>query len=73
MEKIDGELVTKGQLQQFAENSGLIVHQQVTKKLSLLVAADVNSQSGKAKKARKFGIPIIAENEFWSLIRKPPP
>lgn len=33
----------------------------VTKKTSVLIAADVDSLSGKAKKARQYGIPILGE------------
>lgn len=40
----------------------------VTKKLDLLVCADPHSQSGKAKKAREYGIRILAEPAFWRAI-----
>lgn len=34
----------------------------VTKKTAVLIAADVDSLSGKARKARQYGIPIIEED-----------
>jgi DNA polymerase-3 subunit epsilon len=37
----------------------------VTKELDLLVVADPNTQSGKAKKARKYGTRIVHEPVFW--------
>ena len=40
----------------------------VTKKLDLLVLADPHSQSGKAKKARQYGIRILHEPVFWKAI-----
>lgn len=39
----------------------------VTKKTKLVVAADPNSQSGKAAKARSYGVPIISE-AAWERI-----
>jgi len=48
-----------------AKKAGMIVKNGVVKKLDLLVVADPNSMSGKAKKAREYGIRIIAESEFW--------
>jgi DNA polymerase-3 subunit epsilon len=53
------ELATKG---------GMIVVESVTKKLDLLVVADPLSQSGKAKKARRYGIRIMHEVVFWTVL-----
>lgn len=41
---------------------------QVTKKCALLVAANPDSMSGKAQKARKYGIPIVGETKFAQLL-----
>ena len=49
--------------------SGFVPHGAITKKVALLVAADPDSLSGKAKKARDYGIPIVGETwlrEFLS-------
>jgi len=40
---------------------GFVPHPTVTKKTKLVVAADPDSLSGKAKKARDYGIPIVGE------------
>lgn len=40
----------------------------ITKKACALVAADPESRSGKAKKARDYGVPIISEPELAQLI-----
>jgi DNA polymerase-3 subunit epsilon len=40
----------------------------LTKQTRLLVAADPDSQSGKAKKARDFGVPIVAESALLGLV-----
>jgi DNA polymerase-3 subunit epsilon len=40
----------------------------VTKKTTLVVAADVDSLSGKAKKAKQYGIPIASEDALESAL-----
>jgi hypothetical protein len=40
----------------------------VTKKLNILVVADAFTQSGKAKKARKYGTRIMPEIVFWQSL-----
>lgn len=40
----------------------------VTKKSVLLVAADLDSFSGKAKKARERGVPVVSESAFSRLL-----
>lgn len=64
----EGALVTRELAQELAEVAGLVVAPRVTKKLDILVVADPNSLSGKAKKAREYGIRIVAETAFWSMI-----
>ena len=46
----------------------LTVLRNCTKKLDYLVAADPDSMSGKAKKARDYGIRILAEPVFWQMM-----
>lgn len=53
-----GELVARG----FVPWAG------VTKKVRLVVAADPDSLSGKAKKARDYGIPIVGEAGLTALL-----
>ena len=40
----------------------------VTRKLDLLVVADPDPQSGKAKKARAYGTRLMAADVFWRSI-----
>jgi DNA polymerase-3 subunit epsilon len=54
--------------EQCATDAGLVVASYVTKKTSLVVAADPDSLSGKARKASDYGIPVVAEDAFWSLL-----
>ena len=51
-----------------AADKGLNVLDRVTKKLDILVVADPNTQSGKAKKARQYGIRIMHEPVFWKAL-----
>lgn len=51
-----------------ATKHGLIVVDSVTKKLDVLVVADPYSQSGKATKARKYGIRVLHEPVFWNAL-----
>ncbi len=47
---------------------GLVPHPSVTKKVKLVVAADPDSLSGKAKKARDYGIPIVGESWLADVV-----
>jgi DNA polymerase-3 subunit epsilon len=40
----------------------------LTKRTRLLVAADPDSQSGKAAKARSYGVPAVTEEAFARLL-----
>lgn len=51
-----------------ARDAGYIPHSNVTKKVRLLVAADPDSLSGKARKARGYGIPIITPEAFKRMM-----
>lgn len=55
---IEAELVSRG----------LTPWAAVTKKVSLVVAADPDSLSGKARKARDYGIPVVGESALWGLL-----
>ena len=46
----------------------MVVAPRVTKKLDMLVVADPDSLSGKARKAREYGVRIVAETAYWSMI-----
>jgi len=49
---------------QHAEAAGLVVGANVTKKTQLVVAADPDTSSGKARKARLYGVPVVSEAAF---------
>lgn len=68
MSTVEGEVITRSYAKRLAEEAGLINKTGVSKGLDLLVIADPDSMSGKAKKAREYGVRIIAEREFWGLI-----
>jgi DNA polymerase-3 subunit epsilon len=55
-------------LERAATQAGLIPHGGVTKQVKLVVAADPDSLSGKAKKAAQYGIPIVNEDAFWKML-----
>ncbi len=54
--------------EQELRNLGLVPWAAVTKKVKLVVAADPDSLSGKARKARDYGIPIVNEQTLASLL-----
>jgi DNA polymerase-3 subunit epsilon len=66
---IGGQLITREIAEQLAASNGLRVLPSVTKKLDLLVVADPNTQSGKARRARQYGIRIVHEPVFWRSLR----
>lgn len=67
--QIDGIRITRDIAESLAGNAGLLIQSSVTKNLDILVVADPNTQSGKARKARDYGVRIIAEPVFWRAIR----
>ncbi len=44
-----------------------LAHGGVTRSTRVLVAADPDSESGKAQKARSYGIPVITEAAFEQI------
>lgn len=66
--RYNGQMIPRELAEELATVAGLIVMDSVTKKLDLLVLADPHSQSGKAKKARQYGIRIMHEPVFWKAI-----
>jgi NAD-dependent DNA ligase len=64
----EGEVVTRDLAHELAESAGMVIAPRVTKKLDMLVVADPDSLSGKARKAREYGVRIVAETAFWSMI-----
>ena len=60
-----GQKLDRADLAAMCDTAGLKPQDGLTKRgTDLLVASDPNSQSGKAKKARQWGIPVISVEEF---------
>lgn len=66
--RLNGEAITREIASEIASRNGLLIAESVTKKLDLLVVADPLTQSGKAKKARRYGIRIMHERVFWRAL-----
>ncbi len=60
--------VQRDRCEAIATSKGLTVRPRVTKDLDILVVADPNTQSGKAKTARGYGTRIMSEAAFFNLI-----
>lgn len=53
-----------------ARTAGLVPHPNVTRSVAVVVAADPDSLSSKARKAAEYGIPIVGEWAFEDLLRR---
>lgn len=53
---------------QRAAGAGLVVHPFVTRRTRLLVAADVDTMSVKARTARAYRVPIVSEEAFAAML-----
>ncbi|MEV4314535.1 exonuclease domain-containing protein [Actinocrispum sp. NPDC049592] len=58
----------RAEIQQQAVSVGLRVMSSVSAKTSVLVAADPDSLSGKAKNARALGVPVVGEEAFLRVL-----
>ncbi len=63
-----GEPITRVLAAKLVSDAGLQMVDGVTKALDALVVADPHTQSGKAKKARQYGIRIVHEPVFWAAV-----
>jgi DNA polymerase III subunit epsilon len=66
--RIDGDPIDRKSAEAIACRAGLIPKSSVTKQLDLLVVADPDTLSGKAKKARQYGTRILSERAFWQKL-----
>lgn len=55
---------SRGELETVARDLGLVPGGNVSKTTDVVFAADVESRSGKAAKARRYGIPVISVDDF---------
>ena len=66
---VDGESISRHVMEKRAACTGMQPVASVTKKgCDLLVAADLSSQSGKAHKAHRYGIPVMDVIDFLDQI-----
>ena len=63
-----GEPISRERAEALTRAKGLVVQASVTKKLDLLIVADPDTQSTKARKARQYGIRIVHEPVFWRTL-----
>lgn len=64
-----GRLYERDEMEALARDAGLVPATNVTKtKCDLLVVAEVGTQSGKARKARDYGKPVVSADEFFAWI-----
>lgn len=63
-----GQLITREMATALATKQGMTVVESVNRSVDLLVVADPQTQSGKAKKAHKYGIRIMHEVVFWKML-----
>jgi DNA polymerase-3 subunit epsilon len=68
---IKGSRLSRGDQESLARRAGLTVKAGVSGKLDLLVLADPDSMSGKARKAAELGVRRVAESVFWHLAGVP--
>jgi DNA polymerase-3 subunit epsilon len=66
--RLHGEYMSRSMALTLAAEKGINITDSLTKKVDLLVVADPHTQSGKAQKARKYGIPLMEEFQFWRAI-----
>jgi DNA polymerase-3 subunit epsilon len=62
--------ILRDELEVRATDAGLRVTSAVSRKTRLVVAADPDSESTKARRARELGIPIIAEPVFLTMLQR---
>lgn len=64
-----GEMArSRADLEGAARDAGLVPMSSVSGKTSVLVCADPDSQSGKARKARALGVRVLGEAVFWEAL-----
>ena len=55
-------------METLAAEHGMLVKKGVTKSLDILVCADPDTMSSKGRKAREYGVRIIAEPAFFKML-----
>lgn len=65
------QALDRGTIELHLQGLGMTVQRGVSRKTDLLVAADPHSLSGKARRARELGVPIMDEETFWAILGHP--
>ena len=68
---LGGQPMTREMAERLAFSKGMKVASGVSRQLDVLVTADPLSLSGKASKARAYGVRIVAESLFWRMLGIP--
>jgi DNA polymerase III subunit epsilon len=67
---LTGDMIpSKQETASLLEQHGFAVQSGVTKRTKAVVAADPDSMSGKAEKARQYGIPIYSVEQVWQIYK----
>lgn len=66
--RMDGIPIKRETALRMIREKGLIATDSVTKTTDILIVADPDTMSGKAEKAREYGIQILAEIVFWKKL-----
>jgi len=66
--QVSGVVPTRAYAEILATRKAMTVKKGVSKQLDYLVVADPESMSTKARKAREYGVRIIAETVFWKMM-----
>lgn len=61
--------IPRKQLWQMVEDNGGVIHESVKTDTNYLVVADPNSTSGKVQSAKKKGVAVISEEEFFNMCK----
>jgi hypothetical protein len=62
---VGGVALDRSSCERLATRAGMTVYPRVTKRVQLLVDCDDKTVSGNQHKAIEYGIPVIAERDFW--------
>lgn len=62
--------IPRDELEARAVSAGLRITNSVSRKTQLVVAADPDSESVKARRARELGVPLIAEPVFLTMLHR---
>jgi len=66
--RVNGALPSRAHAEHVATEKGMVVKRGVSRQLYYLVVSDPDSMSAKARKAREYGVRIIAEAIFWRMM-----